>query len=59
MSNILYSNGIGSLMYAMVCTHLDIAFAVRLVNRYQYNPGLAPWKVVKCYLKGTAPHFLT
>lgn len=26
-------------MYAQVCTKLDIAYAVRILGRYQNNPG--------------------
>jgi hypothetical protein len=39
MSRVPYSSTIGSLMYAMVCTRLDIAHAVGVVSRYMNNPG--------------------
>jgi hypothetical protein len=39
MSRVPYSSTIGSLMYAMVCTRLDIAHAVGVVSRYMSNPG--------------------
>ncbi|XP_049372642.1 secreted RxLR effector protein 161-like [Solanum verrucosum] len=61
MSRVPYSSVVGSLMYAMRCTRLDICYVVSLVSRYQSNPGRDHWKAVKrifCYLKGTADHTL-
>ncbi|KAM0986185.1 hypothetical protein EV2_013807 [Malus domestica] len=40
MSRIPYASAIGSLMYAMICTRPDIAYAVSITSRYQSNPGL-------------------
>eukprot|EP00253_Pinus_taeda_P003579 PITA_03579 len=40
MKNIPYASTVGSLMYAWVCTRLDIAFIVGLLGRYQSDPGL-------------------
>ena len=57
MSVIPYSSTIGSLMYAMVCTHLDISHAIGVVSRFLANPGKAYWEVVKWifrYLRGTS-----
>lgn len=34
-------------MYGMMFTRPDIIFAVWLVSRYQSNPGLVHWTVVK------------
>uniref|UniRef100_A0A2N9FSS1 Retrovirus-related Pol polyprotein from transposon TNT 1-94 n=1 Tax=Fagus sylvatica TaxID=28930 RepID=A0A2N9FSS1_FAGSY len=56
MSKVPYASAIGSLMYAMVCTRLDIAHAVGVVSRYMSNPGKQHWEAVKWilrYLKGT------
>ena len=39
MAKLPYASACGSLMYAMIATHLDIAFAVGVVNRYMSNPG--------------------
>ena len=47
MSKVSYSNAVGSLMYAMVCTRLDISHAVGIVNRYMHNPGKEHWQAVK------------
>jgi hypothetical protein len=57
MSLIPYSSAIGSLMYAMVSTRLDIAHAVGVVSRYLSNPGKPHWDAVKWilrYLRGTS-----
>ena len=39
MSKVPYASVVGSLMYATMCTRLDICYAVGLVSRYQSNPG--------------------
>jgi len=57
MQKIPYSFAVGSLMYAMVCTRLDIAHAVGIVSRFLANPGKEHWKAMKwilMYLKGTS-----
>ena len=51
-----YQSAIGSLMYAMLGTRPDIAFAVSVVSRYASNPDESHWKAVKRifrYLNGT------
>jgi hypothetical protein len=35
MSHFPYASVVGSLMYAMVCTRLDIAHAVGVLSRHQ------------------------
>ena len=40
MKNIPYASAVGSLMYAQVCTRLDIAFVVEMLGRYQSNLGM-------------------
>ena len=47
MKSVPYSSVVGSLMYAMVCTRPDLAFAVSVVSRFMRNPGKSHWKVVK------------
>ncbi|GKA40987.1 retrovirus-related pol polyprotein from transposon TNT 1-94 [Tanacetum coccineum] len=57
MSKVPYANVVGSLMYLMVCTRPDIAYAVSIVSRYLANPSKNHWEAVKWilkYLKGTA-----
>lgn len=47
MSKIPYALVVGSLMYAMVCTRLDIAHAMGVVSRYMRNLGMEHWNAVK------------
>ncbi|GJV76738.1 retrotransposon protein, putative, ty1-copia subclass [Tanacetum coccineum] len=56
MSIVPYANAVGSLMYLMVCTRPDIAYAVSVVSTYLANPGKNHWEAVKWilkYLRGT------
>jgi ATP-binding cassette subfamily B (MDR/TAP) protein 1 len=39
MSKVPYASVVGSLMYAIMCTHPDICYIVGLVIQYQSNPG--------------------
>ena len=39
MSRVPYSSAMGSLMYAMVCSRLDLAYAISAVSRYMAKPG--------------------
>ncbi|XP_070005939.1 secreted RxLR effector protein 161-like [Nicotiana tabacum] len=62
MKDIPYASLVGSLMYVQVYTRPDIAFTVRMLDRYQSNPGLDHWKVGKRvlrYLHGTTDFKLT
>ena len=57
MSCVLYASVVGSLMYAMVCTRIDISQAVGVVSRYMENPGKEHWVAVKWViqdLRGTS-----
>ena len=38
MRQVPYASIVGSLMYAMLCTKLDICYSIGMVNRYQSNP---------------------
>ena len=38
---------VGSLMYVMLCTKLDINFSTWIVSRYQPNLGLEHWTTIK------------
>ncbi|KAL5760755.1 hypothetical protein ACOSP7_019245 [Xanthoceras sorbifolium] len=61
MSRIPYASAVGSLMYAMLYTRLDICFAVGIVSKFQSKPGPDHWTVVKHifkYLKRTRDHML-
>ena len=62
MAKVPYASAIGSLMYAMLCTRPDIAYAVSVTSRFQSNPGLEHWVAVKAifkYLRRTKDLVLT
>ena len=46
-----YASAVGSLMYVMLCTRLDICYSVGIVSRYQSNLGSKHWEAVKHILK--------
>ena len=50
-SKVPYASAIGSLMYAIVCTRLDIAHAIGVVSRYMSRPGKQYWEAVKWILR--------
>jgi hypothetical protein len=61
MSHVLYASAVGSLMYAMVYTRLDIAHAVGVLSRYMSKPGKEHWTTVKRvfrYLRDTTNYGL-
>ena len=61
MARVPYTNAIGSLMYATMCTNPDISYVVGLVSRYQFNPSQKHWSAVKrilVYLKVTTNYCL-
>jgi hypothetical protein len=61
MSHVPYASAVGSLMYAMVCTRLNIAHAVGVLSRYMSKPGKEHWTTVKRvfrYLRGTSSYGL-
>ena len=41
------SSLIGSLMYAMICTRPNIAYAMGVVSRYMSNPSKKHWEAIK------------
>ena len=47
MSRVPYSSGVGSLMYAMVCSRPDLSYAMSLVSRYMSNPSKEHWRAVQ------------
>ena len=51
MSKIPYSSAVGSLMYAMMCTCLNICYVVELVSGFQPNPSPKQWMIVKRILR--------
>jgi len=62
MKTIPYASTVGSIMYAQVCTHPDLAFITGMLGRYRSNPGIDHWKAVKkvlCYIQVTKDLMLT
>ena len=56
IKTVLYASAVGSLQYAQVCTHPDLAFVTGLLDRFQSNPRTEHQKLVKKvlrYLQGT------
>lgn len=51
MSKIPYASVIGCLMYSMICTRPDLAYATSLISRFMSNPGKEHWSVVKRVFK--------
>ena len=39
MSLIPYALSIGSIMYVMICTRLDVLYALSVTRRYRLNPS--------------------
>ena len=61
MKNVPYSLVVGRLMYAMICTRPDIAYADGFVSRFLSNPGKEHQAFVKWifrYLHGTTKRCL-
>ncbi|KAM6555743.1 hypothetical protein CsatB_002762 [Cannabis sativa] len=62
MDSFPYASGVGSLMYVMVCTRPDIAYAMSIVSRFIADPGEKHWDALKWimrYIKGTLDLGLT
>jgi hypothetical protein len=51
MKSVPYASVVGSLMYAQVCTHPDLAFVTGMLGRYQKNPGISHWNGIKKALR--------
>ncbi|KAL0410983.1 UNVERIFIED_CONTAM: hypothetical protein Slati_3688000 [Sesamum latifolium] len=61
ISNIPYASAIGSIQYVVQYTRPNVAYALRLMSRYQACAGKVHWSAVKTilkYLKRTKDMFL-
>eukprot|EP00253_Pinus_taeda_P002477 PITA_02477 len=61
MSRVPYASAVGSLMYVMVCTRLDISHAMGVLSRFMSKPWKDHWTTVKRvfrYLHGTSDYGL-
>lgn len=47
MSKVPYANAVGSLMYCMVCSRPDLAYAISMVSRFMSDPGTDHWTALK------------
>ena len=57
-----YQSAVGALMYTMMGTRPDLAFAVAALSQFSSNPGQPHWDTIKHvlrYLRGTAGYKLT
>jgi hypothetical protein len=51
MRGIPYASAIGTIMYAILCMHPDVSYALSATSSYQSNYGEAHWTIVKNILK--------
>ena len=51
MAKVPYTSAIASLMYAILCTRLDIAYDVSMTSRFQSNLAIKHWITVKAIFK--------
>ena len=51
MQNVPYASAVGSIRYSMMCTRLDVSYALSVTSKFQANPGESHWKAVKNILK--------
>lgn len=51
MRSIPYDAAVGLVMYAMICTRLDLAFAMSVLSRFKSDPCEKHWVAMKCLLR--------
>ncbi|KAL2226234.1 UNVERIFIED_CONTAM: Retrovirus-related Pol polyprotein from transposon TNT 1-94, partial [Sesamum indicum] len=51
MSKVPHSNVIGSIMFLMICSRPDIAYAISCLSRYMSNPSPPHWEALKWLLR--------
>lgn len=49
--HIPYASGVGSIIYGMVCSRLDLSYAISIVSRFMANPGMYHWEALKWILR--------
>uniref|UniRef100_A0A803QR01 Uncharacterized protein n=1 Tax=Cannabis sativa TaxID=3483 RepID=A0A803QR01_CANSA len=57
-SNVPYENVAGSLMYELVHTRPDIAYALSIVSRFMVNPEREHWEAVKWTLRKSLSEYV-
>jgi len=61
MSKVPYALVIGTIMYVMICTRLDVSYPLSVASKYQANLSKSHWTLVKTiikYLRRTKDMFL-
>ena len=61
MSRIPYASAIRSIMYAMLCTYLNVLYTFSMTSKYQVDLGECHWMAIKNilkYLRRTKDSFL-
>ncbi|XP_073119906.1 secreted RxLR effector protein 161-like [Henckelia pumila] len=51
MAGIPYASGVGSLIYGLVCSRPDLAYAISVVSRFMANLGIYHWEAIKWILR--------
>ena len=51
MDSIPYTSTVKSILYVMICTRSDVAYALSVTSWYQDDPGESHWTIVKNILK--------
>lgn len=51
MTNLLYSNIVGNLIYAMILTRPGVSYAISVVSRVMANPSYEHWRVVQWIMR--------
>jgi hypothetical protein len=51
MKSVPYALAVGRLIYAQVCTSLNLAFVIGMLGRYQKNLGIDQWNGIKKALR--------
>ena len=57
MQVVPYASACGSLLYAMVATRPDIAYAMGVVSRFMANPRKAHWNAIKSIMRYLKCHY--
>ncbi|XP_062118550.1 secreted RxLR effector protein 161-like [Humulus lupulus] len=51
MSKVSHSTAVGSIMYSMVNTRLDLSYSIGLLSKFMSNPRKAHWTAMKHVLR--------
>lgn len=51
MERVPYASVVGSIMYCMICTRPDLAYAISVTSRFMSCPGKEHWQALKWILR--------